>query len=171
MNCARLTFVAIGIAGIGAALVQPVPFRPLAQRARIEEIMRRHGYVASGQIHVGSALTIMKFSSPSCAAVRVAPVSTLLQEKLLLEGAGFAGGTQRFIYGHEAWEAGSQKSVAVSHLSQQFLQMIRVRPDPAIDTMLYVLSPKGCATSGVDWNQFWSPQPIAAVPWSRLNQS
>ena len=135
-----------------------------AQAARIQSIMRSRGYRAvirpRGR---GRAINIMKFSSPSCPNVRIMPISTLLQEASLLSSARGSSDNQIFIYYDRAWTGATPDGIALSHLSQQFLQLIRVRPDPAIDTMLYVISPKKCGPFQTDWTQFWVRVPVSGI--------
>jgi hypothetical protein len=150
-----LAFFFIGLAGVGVALIQPDDQSPQAQRAAIRETMARHGYAASGRLDIGKALTIAKFSSPTCEDVRVLPVSILFQETALLRKSESADDDRAFFYINKAWKDDASNNVALSHLSQRFLQMIRLRPDPAIDTMLYIVSPKKCGVPQVDWSKFW----------------
>jgi hypothetical protein len=164
MRYGALIFAAIGLCAIGAALAQPEPLSPQAQRMRIQAAMESRGYAPSGRADIGKAVTIMKFSSPGCDGVRVLPVSVLFQETALLRQAESAGDQRTFIYRdgiyrNGAWKDAARGSVALAHLSEQFLQMVRVTPDPAIDTMLYVVAPGKCGPTAIDWAPFWSRKP------------
>jgi hypothetical protein len=156
MRYAALIFAAIGLCAIGAAVSQPEPLSPQAQRMRIQAAMESRGYVASGRADIGKAVTIMKFSSPDCDGVRVLPVSVSFQETALLRQAESADDARTFIYRDGAWKDAARGSVALAHLSEQFRQMVRVTPDPAIDTMLYVVAPRKCGPTSIDWAPFWS---------------
>jgi hypothetical protein len=46
------------------------------------------------------------------------------------------------------------------YLAEKFRQMTRLRPRPAIDTMLYIVLPKACRAPRIDWSRFWAPQAI-----------
>ncbi len=156
MRYARTVFAVIGLCAIAVALLQPAPLSPEAQRARIQAAMQAHGYAVSGRADIGRAITVMKFSSAGCEDVRVLPVSVSFQETVLLRQAESAGEERHFIYRDGAWKDAARGSVALAHLSEQFRQMLRASPDPAIDTMLYVAAPRTCAPTGVDWTRFWS---------------
>ena len=111
---------------------------------------------ASGRADIGTAVAVLKFSSRGCDNVRVLPVSILFQETVLLSRFQSPEDDRLFVYRNQVWKDVAQDQMALSHLSQRFLQMLRLRPDPAIDTMLYIVSPKKCGPRGIDWSQFWS---------------
>jgi hypothetical protein len=159
MRYAGLIFAAIGLCAIGAALAQPEPLSPQAQRDRIQAAMESRGYAPSGRADIGKAVTVMKFSLPGCDGVRVLPVSVSFQETALLRQAESAGDQRTFIYRDGVWKDAARGSVALAHLSEQFRQMIRAVPDPAIDTMLYVVAPATCGPVVIDWAPFWSRKP------------
>ena len=155
----RVAFNLIGLASIGAALLQPQALNAQAQRVRIQVTMERHGYVPLGRTDIGNAITIMKFASRGCDDIRVLPVSIQFQESALLRKSEGAEYERIFVYRDKAWKDIARSDVAVSHLSQKFQQMMRLRPDPATDTMLYIVSPKKCGAIGIDWSEFWSRGP------------
>jgi hypothetical protein len=156
MRYRALVFIAIGLAGIGVGLLQPESETPQAQRASIQATMERRGYAAAGQADIGKVISIMKFSSGACDNVRVLPVSVLFQESALLGKFDSASDDHTIVYMDEAWRNSPSNPAVLSHLSQRFLQMIRLRPYPAIDTMLYIVSPKTCGNAPLDWSEFWN---------------
>ncbi|HET7085323.1 MAG TPA: hypothetical protein VFI23_11170 [Rhizomicrobium sp.] len=152
-------FIAIGLAGIGMGLAQPAALSPKAQRAGIAAAMKRQGFSPSGEARIGNAITIAKFSSPSCRDVRVVPVSTLFQEAALLKASGAPGDRRTFVYMDRSWSDSASGPASASagllHLSQRFRQMARFQDNPARDTMLYVLSSRSCGPLRLDWSDFW----------------
>ena len=156
MKAWRFFFALIGLAGMAVAMLQPEAPSPQAQRAHIQAVLERHGYVVSGRVDIGQALTITKFSSGGCDNVRVLPVSILFQETALLRNSEAAGDDTVFVYMNREWKEAASSSRALSHLSQTFFQMMRLRPDPAIDTMLYIAAPKKCRPGALDWSRFWA---------------
>jgi hypothetical protein len=156
MKYRALVFISIGLAGAAIALLQPDAQNMQAQRDSIRSTMAEHGYVASRNVDFGPAVAVMRFSSSTCDNVRVLPLSVLFQESVLLKEVSNAGDSQTFVYWNERWKDSVASHVAVSHLSQQFLQMFRFAPAPAIDTMLYIVSPKKCGAALFDWSRFWA---------------
>ncbi len=153
----KFFFLLIGLAAMGTALLQPQDTSPEGLRAGIRAIMEKHGYVPSGQTDMG-ALTIARFSSPACGDVRVLPVSIQFQETALLRNS--ANDRRMFVYRGRVWTNVPPDRAVLSHLTEKFRQLTRLRPDPAIDTMLVVITPKTCGVPGIDWSAFWSAAAI-----------
>jgi hypothetical protein len=156
MRIWRLVFVLIGLAGMAVAMLQPEAPSPQAQRAHIQAALEKHGYVVSGQVDIGKALTITKFSYRDCDNVRVLPVSILFQETALLRNSENAGDDTTFVYMNREWKDAASRRMALSHLEQTFLQMTRWTPVPALDTMLYIAASKKCRPGALDWSRFWA---------------
>jgi hypothetical protein len=144
-------FIAIGLAAMGVGLFKPAPLNAKAQRASIAATMARHGFFPTAQSEIGNALIITEFSSPSCGPVRVLPVSMLFQEAALLP----SGPHDRRFFVYRSWSGSDPARAALLHLVERFRQMVRLEQNPAMDTMLYIVSPRACERLPSDWSGFW----------------
>jgi hypothetical protein len=151
----KFAFLLIGLAAFASGLFQPQDRSPQAQHANIRATMESHGYTASGGIAMGRALTVTQFSSADCGNIRVLPVSIQFQEGVLLNDAGHPGDQHLFVYRNQVWAQAPRTQAVFSHWSEKFRQMARLKPDPATDTMLYIVTPKTCHAPQIDWSRFW----------------
>ena len=152
-------FIAMGLVAVGVGLFEPTPLSAQAQRASIAATMARHGFFPSGQNEIGNALTITQFSSPGCDRVQVLPVSMLFQEAALLRSGPH---DQRFfVYRDRSWSGSDPGRAALLHVAERFRQMVRLEQNPAMDTMLYIVSPRACGRLPRDWSGFWKRGPAS----------
>lgn len=145
-------FILIAAAATGAAFARPAPRDAGADR--LIAVAQRNGFVLTRHETQGNALSIFTFSSPGCRAMKILPVSVLLQETALLKGIGAADDDRVFVYMQDRWALANSRPAAGALVWQQFVQMVRLRPRPAIDTMLYLVMPKNCRGQA-GWSEFW----------------
>lgn len=154
MNRRLAIFVLIAIAAAGAALARAPAPTPQDDLVHLERLLTHKAYAVNRVEAVGDALIIVHFSSRDCRDMKVMPVSVILQESALLQQIGAPGDTRYFVYRGQHWRTSAQPPVALAHVGQQFLDIARLTPRPAMDTMLYFVVPKGCAAP-LDWSAFW----------------
>ena len=150
-------FALLAIAAAGAALARPPAPTPKEDIVRLQQLLARKAYAVDRVEWVGDALTIIHFFSRDCRDIKVMPVSVILQENALLKQV--AGDDRYFVYQEQHWRTSAQPPVALAHVAQQFLDIARLTPRPATDTMLYFVAPKHCRVP-LDWSRFWAPGKI-----------